>query len=145
MYKFRTMVTNADRVGGPNTPDDDPRVTRTGRFLRRYKLDELPQLLNVLRGDMSFVGPRPQVPDEVAAYTPQERELLLVRPGITDWASLRFSNEGEILAGHADPDRAYAELIRPEKMRLGLEYVHRGTFRDDLAILVKTFLVPLRK
>ena len=145
MYKFRTMVTNADSVGGPNTPDDDPRLTRTGRFLRRYKLDELPQLVNVLRGDMSFVGPRPQVPEEVAGYTPQEREILSVRPGISDWASLRFHNEGEILAGQPDPDRAYAELIRPEKMRLGLEYAKRGTFRDDVDILVRTALLPFRK
>ncbi|TMF26724.1 MAG: sugar transferase [Chloroflexi bacterium] len=145
MYKFRTMVTNADSVGGPNTPDDDPRLTRTGRFLRRYKLDELPQLVNVLRGDMSFVGPRPQVPEEVASYTAQEREILSVRPGISDWASLRFHNEGEILAGQPDPDRAYAELIRPEKMRLGLEYAKRGTFRDDVDILVRTALLPFRK
>ena len=145
MYKFRTMVMNADRIGGPSTPDDDPRLTRTGRFLRRYKLDELPQLVNVLRGDMSFVGPRPQVPDEVAGYTPEEREILSVRPGITDWSSLRFHNEGEILAGHADPDRAYAELIRPEKMRLGLDYARRGTFRDDIDILMKTALLPFRK
>ena len=145
MYKFRSMVPNADRVGGPNTPDDDPRLTKTGRLLRRYKLDELPQLVNVFKGDMSFVGPRPQVPGEVAGYTPEERDLLLVRPGITDWASLRFSNEGEILAGHADPDKAYAELIRPEKMRLGLDYVRKGTFRDDLDILVKTAMIPFRK
>jgi lipopolysaccharide/colanic/teichoic acid biosynthesis glycosyltransferase len=145
MYKFRTMVSNADKIGGPSTADTDPRLTKTGRFLRRYKLDELPQLVNVLKGDMSFVGPRPQVTDEVAGYTPEEREILSVRPGITDWASLRFHNEGEILAGHADPDAAYAELIRPEKMRLGLEYVRRGTFRDDLDILVKTALLPLRK
>jgi lipopolysaccharide/colanic/teichoic acid biosynthesis glycosyltransferase len=145
MYKFRSMVPNADKVGGPNTPDDDPRLTRTGRFLRRYKLDELPQLFNVLKGDMSFVGPRPQVPTEVAQYTVEERELLLVRPGITDWASLRFSNEGEILKGHDDPDRAYAELIRPEKMRLGLEYVRSGRFGDDLKIIAQTALLPLRK
>jgi len=145
MYKFRSMVPNADRVGGPNTPDDAPRLTRTGPLLRRYKLDELPQLFNVVKGDMSFVGPRPQVPGEVANYTPEERELLLVRPGITDWSSLRCANEGEILKGHPDPDRAYAELIRPEKMRLGLEYVHRGSFRDDLDILVKTALLPFKK
>jgi lipopolysaccharide/colanic/teichoic acid biosynthesis glycosyltransferase len=145
MYKFRTMVTDADRVGGPNTPDDDPRLTRIGKFLRGYKLDELPQLVNVLKGDMSFVGPRPQVAEEVAGYSAEERELLKVRPGITDWSSLRFHNEGEILAGHADPDRAYAELIRPEKMRLGLEYVRKGTFRDDLDILWKTATLPLRK
>jgi lipopolysaccharide/colanic/teichoic acid biosynthesis glycosyltransferase len=145
MYKFRTLVANADRVGGPNTPDDDPRLTKTGRFLRRYKLDELPQLFNVLKGDMSFVGPRPQVLGEVAGYTAEEREILNVRPGITDWSSLKFSNEGEILAGHADPDRAYAELIRPEKMRLGLEYARRGTFRDDIDILVKTAMLPFKK
>jgi len=145
MYKFRSMVSNADRVGGPNTPDDDLRLTNTGRWLRRYKLDELPQLVNVLKGDMSFVGPRPQVPEEVAGYTDEERELLSVRPGITDWASLQFSNEGEILAGQGNPDRAYAELIRPEKMRLGLEYARRGTFRDDVDILMKTVLLPFRK
>jgi len=145
MYKFRTMVTDADRVGGPNTPNDDPRLTRTGRVLRRYKFDELPQLYNVLKGDMSFVGPRPQVAGEVAGYTAEEREILSVRPGITDWSSLRFHNEGEILAGHEDPDRAYTELIRPEKMRLGLEYVRRGTFRDDLRIIIDTVLLPFSK
>jgi lipopolysaccharide/colanic/teichoic acid biosynthesis glycosyltransferase len=144
MYKFRTMVVDADRIGGPNTPDDDNRLTKTGRTLRKYKLDELPQLLNVLKGDMSFVGPRPQVTQEVATYTEEERQLLEVRPGITDWASLRFHNEGEILRGHADPDRAYAELIRPEKMRLGLEYVRRATLKDDVAILAQTALLPLR-
>lgn len=145
MYKFRTMVTDADRVGGPNTPNDDPRLTRTGRVLRRYKFDELPQLYNVLKGDMSFVGPRPQVADEVAGYTAEEREILNVRPGITDWSSLRFHNEGDILAGHDDPDRAYAELIRPEKMRLGLHYVRQGTFRDDISIIVQTVLLPFNK
>ncbi len=145
MYKFRTMVPNADKVGGPNTPDDDPRLTKTGRSLRRHKLDELPQLFNVLVGDMSFVGPRPEVPSQVTAYTQEEREIFRVRPGITDWSSLRFSNEGEILAGHSDPDRAYVELIRPEKIRLGLEYVRRGTFRDDLDIMLKTALLPFRK
>jgi lipopolysaccharide/colanic/teichoic acid biosynthesis glycosyltransferase len=144
MFKFRTMVVNADRVGGPNTPDDDDRLTKTGRTLRKYKLDELPQLLNVLKGEMSFVGPRPQVAGEVANYTEEERQLLTVRPGITDWASLRFHNEGEILRGHPDPDRAYAELIRPEKMRLGLQYVRSATLKDDLSILVQTVMLPLR-
>ena len=145
MYKFRTMVVNADQIGGPNTPDDDARLTRVGRILRRYKLDELPQLFNVLLGDMSVVGPRPQVPQEVEGYSPEERELLLVRPGITDWASIRFHNEGTILRGQPDPDRAYAELIRPEKMRLGLEYVRRGTLLDDVRILVTTALLPFRR
>ncbi len=142
MYKFRTMVLNAERLGGPSTPEDDPRLTRTGLMLRRFKLDELPQLFNVLKGQMSFVGPRPQVVDEVANYSEEERLLVTVRPGITDWSSLRFHNEGEILHGHADPDRAYAELIRPEKMRLALEYVRRATMKDDIEILVKTALLP---
>ncbi len=143
MYKFRTMVVNAERLGGPSTPEDDPRLTRTGRMLRRFKLDELPQLFNVLKGEMSFVGPRPQVVEEVANYSEGERLLLSVRPGITDWSSLRFHNEGEILHGHTDPDRAYAELIRPEKMRLGLEYVRRATLKDDVEILFRTALLPL--
>jgi len=142
MYKFRSMVVNADRLGGSSTSDDDPRLTAIGRSLRRYKLDELPQLLNVLRGDMSFVGPRPQVPEEVAGYTDAERLLLTVRPGITDWASLRFHNEGEILRGREDPDTAYQRLVRPEKIRLGLEYVRRATMKDDIKILVKTALLP---
>jgi lipopolysaccharide/colanic/teichoic acid biosynthesis glycosyltransferase len=145
MYKFRSMVMNADKIGGADTPDDDPRLTKTGKLLRRYKLDELPQLINVVKGDMSLVGPRPQVPQEVATYTTEEREILNVRPGITDWSSLKFHNEGEILAGHADPNKAYNELIRPEKMRLGLEYARHATFRDDISILVKTFLVPFRR
>jgi lipopolysaccharide/colanic/teichoic acid biosynthesis glycosyltransferase len=144
MYKFRSMVTNADKIGGADTASDDPRLTKTGRFLRRYKLDELPQLFNVLKGDMSLVGPRPEVPNKVAAYTPEEREILSVRPGITDWSSIKFHNEGEILAGQPDPEDAYNRLIRPEKMRLGLEYARRATFRDDIVILARTFIVPLR-
>jgi lipopolysaccharide/colanic/teichoic acid biosynthesis glycosyltransferase len=144
MLKFRTMVVDAERVGGSSTADDDARITATGRTLRRYKLDELPQLFNVLRGDMSLVGPRPQVLDEVAGYNDEERHLLDVRPGITDWASLRFNNEGEILRGHDDPDQAYAELIRPEKVRLGLEYVRRATLLDDLRILWRTATLPFR-
>lgn len=145
MYKFRTMRVDADRVGGSSSGEDDPRITRTGSLLRRYKADELPQLLNVLKGDMSLVGPRPQVLDEVAGYSREEREILRVRPGITDWASIRFSNEGEILRGHPDPDRAYASLIRPEKMELGLKYVREATFLDDLRILRDTFAIPLRR
>ena len=118
MLKFRTMVPDADRIGPDSTANDDPRITKTGAFLRRYKLDELPQLLNVLKGDMSLVGPRPQMEFDVALYTSDERRLLSVRPGITDYASIRFRNEGEILRGEADPDEAYARLIRPEKIRL---------------------------
>ncbi|HET9949598.1 MAG TPA: sugar transferase, partial [Longimicrobiales bacterium] len=122
MLKFRTMVPDAERIGASSTTKDDPRLTRVGMFLRRHKLDELPQLINVLRGEMSFVGPRPQVPWVVDLYSEEERQLLSVQPGITDHASLRFSNEEEILQGAADPDAAYFELIAPEKTRLGLEY-----------------------
>ncbi len=143
MWKFRTMVANADRAGVWSTADDDPRVTRVGRVLRAYKLDELPQLVNVLRGEMSLVGPRPQVPADVAKYTPDERELLSVRPGMTDRASIRFRNEGELLRGHADPDAAYDALIRPEKSRLGLEYVRTRSLGTDLSILWDTVKVAL--
>jgi lipopolysaccharide/colanic/teichoic acid biosynthesis glycosyltransferase len=138
MYKFRTMVVNAEKLGGSSTPDDDPRITKVGRFLRRYKLDELPQLINVLRGEMSFVGPRPQVKWAVDLYTPEERQILTVRPGITDYASVRFPNEGEILEGSLDPDKDYMEKIHPEKMRLSLEYLHKRSMKVDIGIIFQT-------
>ena len=138
MLKFRTMVVDADKIGGSSTPEYDPRVTPIGKFLRKYKLDELPQLINVLRGDMSFVGPRPQVQWAVDLYTPEERQILTVRPGITDEASLKFSNEGEILKGSKDPDKDYIEKIHPEKMRLSLEYVRNRSFSGDLSIIART-------
>lgn len=138
MLKFRTMVVDADRLGGPSTADDDPRLTSTGRLLRRWKLDELPQLLNVLGGDMSLVGPRPQVHAEVDTYTSTERLLLTVRPGMTDWASIKFRNEGEILAGHEDPDLAYERLIRPGKSWLGVIYATNPSLLTDLRIVAKT-------
>jgi lipopolysaccharide/colanic/teichoic acid biosynthesis glycosyltransferase len=135
VYKFRTMVVNAEKIGGPSTSDDDPRITRIGKHLRKYKLDELPQLFNVLKGDMSFVGPRPEVKSEVDLYTPQERELLTVRPGITDYASIEFHDEGAILKGSADPHEAYRLLIRPRKIELGLQYVREHSLLTDLRIL----------
>lgn len=138
VFKFRTMVINADKIGGPSTSADDPRITPIGGFLRRYKLDELPQLLNVVKGDMSLVGPRPEVLEEVKLYSQEEKRLLDVRPGITDWASIRFRNEGEILRGSADPHQAYREKIRPEKIRLGLEYVHKHSFWTDCRIIFDT-------
>jgi len=138
MLKFRTMVVDADKIGGSSTPEDDPRVTPIGKTLRKYKLDELPQLINVLKGDMSFVGPRPQVQWAVDLYTPEEREILKVRPGITDEASLKFSNEAEILKGSKDPDKDYIEKIHPEKMRLSLEYVRNRSFSGDLSIIART-------
>lgn len=143
IYKLRTMARNAEQTGGAETPADDPRITRAGHFLRKYKLDELPQLINVLRGEMSLVGPRPEVMDEVMLYTTDEMELLLVRPGITDWASVKFRDEDEMLRGSADPHGTYHELIRPEKVRLGLKYVQDHSFFTDLYILFRTFLAVL--
>jgi len=138
IFKFRTMVLEADKAGASSTPDDDPRITLIGRFLRRYKVDELPQLLNVFRGDMSVVGPRPQVPWAVDLYSAKEKALLSVRPGITDYASIRFRNEGEILKGSADPDGEYLKTIAPEKIRLGLLYVHQHSLLVDIRIIVAT-------
>jgi lipopolysaccharide/colanic/teichoic acid biosynthesis glycosyltransferase len=144
IFKFRTMVVNADKIGGPSSSADDPRITRAGNLLRRYKVDELPQLINVLRGEMSLVGPRPEVLQEVLLYTEEEKRLLEVRPGITDWASIRFRNEGEILRGSTDPHAAYREKIRPEKIRLGLEYVERRSFLTDCQIIASTLKAILQ-
>lgn len=139
IYKFRSMVINADKIGGSSTSEDDPRITGIGKFVRKYKLDELPQFINVLVGDMSIVGPRPQVGWAVDQYSEEERKILTVRPGITDYASIRFRNEGEILKGAADPDKAYMELIHPEKMRMGLEYVRTHNLWTDIKIIFTTF------
>lgn len=138
MFKLRTMVLNADKVGGPSAADGDPRITRIGAWLRSRKLDELPQFINVFLGDMSFVGPRPEVQHYVDMYTEQERAILSVRPGITDFATLWNANEGEVLAGSADPERTYMEEIRPEKLRLQLEYVRRQSLATDLFIIWQT-------
>ena len=141
IYKLRTMVHEADKLGGSETPDDVPRITRFGAFLRRYKLDELPQLINVLKGDMSLVGPRPEVMEEVACYTDEEEQLLQVRPGLTDWASLKYRHEGALLRGCSDPHKTYHELIRPDKTRLGLEYVHHHNLLIDCKIILQTVRV----
>jgi len=145
IFKFRTMVVNADKLGGPSTSDDDPRITRVGRFLRKYKLDELPQLVNVLKGEMSFVGPRPEVQMYVDLYSEEEKVILSVRPGITDWASLWNPDEGAILAGSPDPEKTYREEIRPQKIRLQLEYVRRRSLGVDLQIMLKTLAVVLSR
>lgn len=135
MLKFRTMVVNAEKLGGSSTAENDPRITRVGRVLRKYKLDELPQLINVLKGDMSLVGPRPEVQHYVDMYSDEERAILSVRPGITDWASLWNSDEGAVLAAAEDPERAYLERIRPTKLRLQLHYVRTRSLLTDLRIL----------
>lgn len=143
MHKFRTMVVTADQVGGPNTPRDDPRITRVGRWIRRFNLDELPQFWDVLVGNMSIVGPRPEVPQYMALFKEEERAIFSVRPGITDWATLWVRNEGKILEGSLDPERAYMEKIWPEKHRLQLEYVRKHSLWVDIQIMVQTLKVHL--
>lgn len=140
MLKFRTMRIGSDKIGPSSTSLDDPRITKIGAFLRRTKLDELPQLWNVLKGEMSIVGPRPQVRWAVDLYSSDERELLSVRPGITDFASLAFRNEGEILRGSSDPDGDYLKLIAPTKIQLGLHYARGVTAKTDLKIASGTIL-----
>lgn len=138
IFKFRTMVVDAEKLGGASTADDDLRITRIGKFLRQYKLDELPQLINVIKGEMSIVGPRPEVPQYVEMFTGEEKAILSVRPGITDWATLWNPDEGAVLAGSPDPERLYVEKIRPEKIRLQLEYVRRRSIWIDLTIILQT-------
>jgi lipopolysaccharide/colanic/teichoic acid biosynthesis glycosyltransferase len=131
MVKLRSMVVRADSNQVDSTANNDPRVTAVGRFIRRFKFDELPQLWNVLKGDMSLVGPRPNVQRETDLYTQEEKRLLSVRPGLTDISSIVFSDEGSILEGRPDPDIAYNQIIRPWKSRLGLLYLdHRGIWLD---------------
>jgi len=145
IYKFRTMVVNAEKLGGPSTAGDDARLTKIGKLIRKYKLDELPQLFNVLEGDMSFVGPRPEVPLYVNMYTEEEKAILTVKPGITDWASLWNPDEGSILAGSADPEKAYMEKIRPIKLKLQLEYVKKHSFLTDIKIIFLTILKIIKR
>jgi len=139
MVKFRSMVIRADRTGVDSTAGDDPRITPLGKFIRRFKLDEIPQLWNVLTGSMSLVGPRPNVERETALYTADEKRLLAIRPGITDLASIVFADEGEILHGSADPDLKYNQVIRPWKSRLGLLYADaKASATRDLKIILLT-------
>ena len=141
MFKLRTMVLGADRLGGRLAPDSDPRVTPLGAWLRRWKIDELPQFWNVLRGDMSIVGPRPDVRHGgVDGYSPEEMRVLSLRPGITDFASILFFDEGRLLDRVADPGSFYLAAIRPIKSRLALFYVDRRSLWADLTILALTGL-----
>jgi lipopolysaccharide/colanic/teichoic acid biosynthesis glycosyltransferase len=143
-WKFRTMVVNAESIGGTKTCTLDERITEIGRRLRATKLDELPQLFNVLCGHMSLVGPRPMVPAEVERYTPFERVSLNVRPGVTDWASVWFHNEEHELSQAEDLNHYYETHIRPEKARLRVAYVHARSFRVDASIVAQTVYVLLR-
>lgn len=139
LYKFRSMRVGADRAGLITVGGRDPRVTASGYYIRKYKLDELPQLINVLRGDMSIVGPRPEVRRYVDLYTPEQMHVLDVRPGITDLASIRYRNESELLARAEDPDRYYVEVVMQDKLRINLEYVANHSFVYDMRLIFKTF------
>jgi len=139
IFKFRTMVKDAEKMGGPSSSADDPRLTKFGKFLRKHNLDELPQLIDVLRGKMSFVGPRPEVPQEVETYDPEVKKIILsIRPGMTDLATLENIHEGEILRGSQDPHQAYREIIKPKKLKLAAEYVKKRSFWLDIKIILKT-------
>ena len=143
--KFRTMVLNAEQLGKPLTVGQrDPRITPTGYWLRRFKLDELPQLLNVLAGEMSLVGPRPEVPRYVALYTPEQRLVLGLVPGITDPASIEYRHESAMLAAVPDPEQTYVKEIMPVKIRINLEYAKTSTLWSDFAVIVKTLSCAFR-
>ncbi len=143
MWKFRTMVPNAERLGPQLTVAGDRRITRVGRWLRRSKVDELPQLLNVLAGDMSLVGPRPEVARYVALYTPAQRRVLSLRPGITDPASIRYRDEERELAAASDPEAHYVAHVMPEKIRLNLAYAERASVLRDVGVILSTFRAVL--
>lgn len=138
IFKFRTMVNDADKEGKLLTIGKDFRITKSGQFLRKYKLDELPQLINVLRGEMSLVGPRPEVPYYVSLYNEEQKQVLKVSPGITDLASLQFYHESELLASVNDPEKYYIDSILPEKLRLNLIYVNQATLWQDIKIIILT-------
>lgn len=140
MVKIRSMVMDADNSGVDSTAKDDERITRFGKVIRKVKLDEFSQLWNVLKGDISLVGPRPQVQRDVDIYTNVERELLSVRPGITDFSSIVFADEGDILEGSPDPDLHYNQVIRPWKSRLGLHYIDNRSLLLDLRLILATIL-----
>lgn len=138
LFKFRTMHLNSDKLTAITVGARDPRITRIGYYLRKYKIDELPQLINVVRGDMSLVGPRPELKKFVDLYTPEQREVLTVRPGITDFASLEFRNENELLEGKEDPIKYYVDEILPAKLALSLRYVRTRSFLLDIKIILRT-------
>ena len=144
IFKFRTMVVDADKKGLAITVGGDNRITRVGAFLRKTKLDELAQLLNVLAGEMSFVGPRPEVQKYVDLYTPYQRQVLLVRPGITDYASIAYRNENELLASAGDPERMYIDVIMPDKIELNMKYLREISPAADLRLIFSTIAAVIR-
>ena len=138
LYKFRSMYLDADKKGLITVGGRDPRVTPSGYYIRKYKVDEFPQLINVLKGDMSLVGPRPEVRKYVDMYTPEQLHVLDVRPGITDMASIQYSNENELLAAVDNPEEYYIRVIMPDKLRMNLEYVQHHSLLYDLRLIFKT-------
>ena len=144
VLKFRTMKTDSDKEGLLTVGGRDSRITGSGYFIRKYKLDEFPQLLNVLKGEMSFVGPRPEVRKYVLLYNEEQRKVLEVRPGITDIASITYRNENELLEKADDPEKFYIEEIMPDKIRLNLEYLKDRSFLNDIKIILKTLAAIIR-
>jgi len=138
ILKFRTMKKNADTFGKLTIGDKDPRVTKIGYVLRKYKIDELPQLWNIVKGEMSFIGPRPEVPEYVALYDAGQRDVLKVRPGLSDYASLDYINENEILSKYSTPEEAYINIVMPQKLQLSLKYIHDMSLKTDFRITIKT-------
>jgi len=145
MIKFRTMIRDADKIGSAITIGKDSRITRVGRWLRSFKLDEFPQLFNVLKGEMSFVGPRPEVPKYVTLYNDTEREVLNLVPGITDPASIIYRNENEILGKFGDPEKHYVEKIMPDKIRINLEYAKKANVLSDIFVILQTIGLLFKK
>ena len=144
LLKFRTMRKNADQLGQLTVGMRDPRITRIGYFLRKYKLDEFPQFINVLRGDMSVVGPRPEVKEYTDLYTPEQRKILTVKPGITDYASLVYFDENKLLGESNDPQKTYIEEVMPAKIALNQKYLSRPTLGHDIKIIWLTFVRILK-
>ena len=144
IFKFRSMVMDADKKGLAITVGRDSRITRVGAVLRKTKLDELAQLLNVLFGQMSFVGPRPEVPKYVELYTPYQRQVLLVRPGITDYASIAYRNENDLLAGAPNPETMYIEQIMPDKIELNMKYLREISPLADIRLILKTIVAVIK-
>ena len=144
IFKFRTMVVDADKKGLAITVGKDNRITRMGAFLRKTKLDELAQLLNVFAGEMSFVGPRPEVQKYVDLYTPYQRQVLLVRPGITDYASIAYRNENDLLAGAEDPERMYIDTIMPDKIELNMKYLREISPLADIRLIFGTIAAIIK-
>lgn len=144
LYKFRTMRVGSDKKGLLTVGERDNRITKVGYFLRKYKIDEFPQLINVLKGDMSIVGPRPEVRKYVDMYSPEQLKVLSVRPGLTDYASIKYVNENEVLAASDNPEQTYIDEVMPAKLELNLQYIENQSVIEDIKLIFKTFVAILK-